>query len=157
MSYPCDRRCVLHEASLSPSHLTWPIRAAEVTVLSLLFVEASATWRERNIQVYGWYAMNPSYGAVNLPEGGGDEYDEKNTYYLNEKGCSWNRFVRAVVPIIIALFIMAGLGYGMSHGWGDLVILLATTWTFCNDSITSLIPPQLIPYKHNFSPILSDI
>jgi hypothetical protein len=60
--------------------------------------------------------MNPSYGAVNLPEGGGDEYDEKNTYYLNEKSCSWNRFVRAAVPIIIALFIIAGLGYGMSHG-----------------------------------------
>jgi hypothetical protein len=62
--------------------------------------------------------MNPTmgYGTVNLPEGGGEEYDEKNTYYLNEKSCTWNRFFRATVPITIALIIMAGFGYGMSHG-----------------------------------------
>lgn len=64
----------------------------------------------------GTTTMPTGYGAVNLPEGGGEEYDEKNTYYLNEKSCSWSRFVRAAVPIIIALFILAGFGYGMSHG-----------------------------------------
>ena len=57
--------------------------------------------------------MSPvGYGAVNVH----DEFDEKNTYYLNETRCNWNRFVRAVVPVVIALVIMGGFTYGMSHG-----------------------------------------
>ena len=57
--------------------------------------------------------MSPvGYGAVNVH----DEFDEKNTYYLNESRCNWNRFFRAVVPVVIALVIMGGFAYGMSHG-----------------------------------------
>ena len=50
-----------------------------------------------------------TYGAT-------DNFDEKNTYYLNESGFNWNRFARAAVPIIVALFIMGGLAFGMTHG-----------------------------------------
>ena len=58
----------------------------------------------------------PGYGAVDVPPGGTEEFDESNTYYLNESGFTLNRFFRAVVPIVIALVIMSGFGYGMSHG-----------------------------------------
>ncbi|KAL3757308.1 hypothetical protein ACHAWU_008469 [Discostella pseudostelligera] len=61
--------------------------------------------------------MSPvGYGAVNVH----DEFDEKNTYYLNETRCNWNRFFRAVVPVVIALVIMGGFAYGMSHGFTHL-------------------------------------
>lgn len=55
------------------------------------------------------------YGAIDVPEGR-DEFDEKNTYYLNESRFNWGRFFRAAVPIVVALAIMGGFAYGMSHG-----------------------------------------
>ena len=55
-----------------------------------------------------------SYGAV-LPAGN-DHYDEENTRYLNETPFQWGRCFRAAVPIAIALLIMGGFAYGMSHG-----------------------------------------
>ena len=58
----------------------------------------------------------PGYGAVDVPPGGTEEFDESNTYYLNESGFTLNRLFRAAVPIVIALVIMSGFGYGMSHG-----------------------------------------
>lgn len=66
-------------------------------------------------------AETKSYGAVADPEGG-DTYDEKNTYYLNENESrfSWSRFSRAAIPIVIALVIMGGFAYGMSHGFNHL-------------------------------------
>mmetsp|Transcript_14644 Transcript_14644/g.31837 ORF Transcript_14644/g.31837 Transcript_14644/m.31837 type:complete len:135 (+) Transcript_14644:118-522(+) len=66
-------------------------------------------------------AETKSYGAVEVPEGN-DTFDEKNAYYLNESESrfSWTRFSRAAVPIIIALVIMGGFGYGMSHGFNNL-------------------------------------
>ena len=57
-----------------------------------------------------------SYGSVDVPAGNNDHYDEDNTRYLNQTPFQWGRFLRAVVPILIALFIMGGFGYGMSHG-----------------------------------------
>ena len=60
-------------------------------------------------------AETKTYGAVDVPEGR-DDYDEKNAYYLNESRFNWSRFLRAVVPILIALVIMGGFAYGMSHG-----------------------------------------
>ena len=56
-----------------------------------------------------------TYGAVDVPEGN-DEFDEKNTYYLDGSRFNWNRFFRAAIPIVIALGIMGGFAYGMSHG-----------------------------------------
>jgi hypothetical protein len=58
----------------------------------------------------------PGYGAVDVPPRGTEEFDESNTYYLNESSFTLNRFFRAAVPIVIACVIMAGFGYGMSHG-----------------------------------------
>lgn len=58
----------------------------------------------------------PGYGAIDVPPGGNEEFDERNTYYLNEGGFTLSRFFRAAVPIVIALVIMSGFGYGMSHG-----------------------------------------
>eukprot|EP00986_Skeletonema_menzelii_P005652 scaffold2102_cov145-Skeletonema_menzelii.AAC.1 len=58
-----------------------------------------------------------SYGAI--PRGDAEdtaEFDEKNLSYLKESGFSWNRFCRAVLPIIIALLIMGGFAFGMGHG-----------------------------------------
>ena len=58
-----------------------------------------------------------SYGAI--PRGDAEdnvEFDEKNLSYLKESGFSWNRFCRAVLPIIIALLIMGGLAFGMGNG-----------------------------------------
>ena len=55
------------------------------------------------------------YRAVNIPEGN-NEFDE-NTYYLMNESCfNWNRFFWAAVPAVIALVIMGGFAYGMSHG-----------------------------------------
>lgn len=59
-------------------------------------------------------AESKTYGATDVP-GGNDEFDEKNTYYLNESRFSWNRFFRAAVPTVVALVIMGGFAYGMSH------------------------------------------
>jgi hypothetical protein len=56
-----------------------------------------------------------NYGAVDVPAGN-DHYDEGNTRYLNQTPFKWGRFFRAAVPILIALLIMGGFGYGMSHG-----------------------------------------
>jgi hypothetical protein len=56
------------------------------------------------------------YGAVDVPPEETEEFDESNTYYLNESGLSLNRFFRAAVPIVVALVIMSGFGYGMTHG-----------------------------------------
>lgn len=58
-----------------------------------------------------------SYGAI--PRGDAEdnaEFDEKNLSYLKESGFSWNRFCRAVLPIIIALLIMGTFAFGMGHG-----------------------------------------
>ena len=55
------------------------------------------------------------YGAIDVPEGN-DDFDEKNMRYLNESRFNWNRFFRAAVPVLIALVIMGGFAYGMSHG-----------------------------------------
>ena len=60
-------------------------------------------------------AESKTYGTIDVPEGN-EEFDEKNTYYLNESRFNWNRFVRAAVPIVIALLIMGGFAYGMTHG-----------------------------------------
>ena len=60
-------------------------------------------------------AESKNYGAVDVPIGN-DEFDVKNTYYLNESSFQWKRFFRAAVPIVIALLIMGGFAYGMSHG-----------------------------------------
>ncbi len=60
-------------------------------------------------------AKKTDYGAIGVPEGDA-EFDEKNTYYLNESQFNWRRFFRAAVPIVIALVIMGGFAYGMSHG-----------------------------------------
>jgi hypothetical protein len=57
-----------------------------------------------------------NYGAVDVPQGNNDHYDEDNTRYLNQTPFQWGRFFRAAVPILIALVIMGGFGYGMSHG-----------------------------------------
>eukprot|EP00581_Thalassiosira_minuscula_P007632 CAMPEP_0183705804 /NCGR_PEP_ID=MMETSP0737-20130205/2822_1 /TAXON_ID=385413 /ORGANISM="Thalassiosira miniscula, Strain CCMP1093" /LENGTH=137 /DNA_ID=CAMNT_0025933059 /DNA_START=21 /DNA_END=434 /DNA_ORIENTATION=+ len=57
-----------------------------------------------------------TYGAIDVP-GGNNEFDEKNTYYLNESRFNWNKFLRAAVPVVIALMIMGGFAYGMSHGF----------------------------------------
>ena len=57
-----------------------------------------------------------NYGAVNVPKGN-DEFDESNTRYLNEAPFQWGRFLRATVPIVVALLIMGGFAFGMSHGW----------------------------------------
>jgi hypothetical protein len=56
-----------------------------------------------------------NYGAVDLPTGN-DHYDEGNTRYLNETPFQWQRCFRAAVPIVIALLVMGGFAYGMSHG-----------------------------------------
>ena len=61
-------------------------------------------------------AETKSYGAIDVPAGGNDDYDEKNTYYLNESRFSWSRFFKAAVPVLIAVVIMGGFAYGMSHG-----------------------------------------
>jgi hypothetical protein len=58
----------------------------------------------------------PGYGAVDVPPGETEEFDESNAYYLEESGLTFSRFLRAAVPIVIALVIMSGFGYGMSHG-----------------------------------------
>jgi hypothetical protein len=56
-----------------------------------------------------------NYGTIDLPQGN-DHYDEGKTRYLNQTPFQWGRFFRAAIPIIIALLIMGGLSYGMSHG-----------------------------------------
>ena len=58
-----------------------------------------------------------SYGAI--PRGDAEdnvEFDENNLSYLKETSFSWNRFCRAVLPILIALLIMGGFAFGMGHG-----------------------------------------
>mmetsp|Transcript_9585 Transcript_9585/g.21344 ORF Transcript_9585/g.21344 Transcript_9585/m.21344 type:complete len:134 (-) Transcript_9585:583-984(-) len=60
-----------------------------------------------------------NYGAVNVPKGN-DEFDESNTRYLNEAPFQWGRFLRATVPIVVALLIMGGFAFGMSHGFNHL-------------------------------------
>jgi len=60
-----------------------------------------------------------NYGAVDLPTGN-DHYDEGNTRYLNETPFQWGRCFRAAVPIAIALLVMGGFAYGMSHGFDHL-------------------------------------
>ncbi|KAL7549719.1 hypothetical protein ACHAWF_012985 [Thalassiosira exigua] len=64
-------------------------------------------------------AETKTYGAVDVPEGK-DDFDERNTYYLNQSKFNWNRFFRAAVPVVIALVIMGGFAYGMSHGFNHL-------------------------------------
>ena len=59
---------------------------------------------------------NAPYGAVDIPGGDNEEFDEKNTYYLNESRFNWNRFIRAAIPIVFACLLMGGFAYGMSHG-----------------------------------------
>lgn len=61
-------------------------------------------------------AETKTYGAIDVPAGGNDEFDEKNTYYLNESRFNWNKFLRAAFPVLIAVVIMGGFAYGMSHG-----------------------------------------
>jgi len=60
-------------------------------------------------------AESKSYGAIKVPEGNDEHYDEKNTYYLNSGQSTWGSFCRGAVPIVIALLIMGGFAYGMSH------------------------------------------
>mmetsp|Transcript_26382 Transcript_26382/g.55601 ORF Transcript_26382/g.55601 Transcript_26382/m.55601 type:complete len:129 (+) Transcript_26382:284-670(+) len=57
-----------------------------------------------------------SYGAVEIPDNG-DNFDEKNTYYLKEGEFKWARFFRGLFPVVIALLIMGGFAYGMSNGF----------------------------------------
>mmetsp|Transcript_21165 Transcript_21165/g.34916 ORF Transcript_21165/g.34916 Transcript_21165/m.34916 type:complete len:104 (+) Transcript_21165:96-407(+) len=81
-----------------------------------------------------------SYGAI--PRGDAEdtaEFDEKNLSYLKESGFSWNRFCRAVLPIIIALLIMGGFAFGMGHGQvilclSVLLLILAAYWLLTNKS-----------------------
>ncbi|KAL7509170.1 hypothetical protein ACHAXN_006177 [Cyclotella atomus] len=64
--------------------------------------------------------MANNYGSVGVPQGNNDHYDENNTRYLNQTPFLWGRFFRAAIPILIALVIMGGFGYGMSHGFNHL-------------------------------------
>lgn len=70
-------------------------------------------------------SQQPKYGAIS---GGGDEenqgdfekvegsenrsdYDIGQTYYLHKTGGGWKKVCRALIPILVALFIVGGVGY----------------------------------------------
>ena len=70
-------------------------------------------------------SQKPKYGAIS---GGADEeqegdfervegseergdFDIGQTYYLKKTGGGWKKICRALIPILIALFIVGGVGY----------------------------------------------
>lgn len=59
-------------------------------------------------------AESKAYGAIEVPEGD-KEFNENDTYYLNQSQFSWSRFFRAAFPIAIAILIMGGFAYEMTH------------------------------------------
>mmetsp|Transcript_25164 Transcript_25164/g.40907 ORF Transcript_25164/g.40907 Transcript_25164/m.40907 type:complete len:123 (-) Transcript_25164:226-594(-) len=59
-------------------------------------------------------AESKAYGAIDVPEGD-KEFNENDTYYLNQSQFSWSRFFRAAFPTVIAILIMGGFAYEMKH------------------------------------------